>query len=579
MKVILSALIGLLLPALAHASANYIYPLDYWAVSTQHGEAIGDGLYHMGVDAGFSLPAGTPVYATAAGIVREAQERSQFGLVVLIEHNAGSDQANVSLYGHLRPSDVRVTPGDTVQAGDIIGVLGDESENGGWSVHLHFGIHKTAYTGDWVYYGHVHDSTTAEQWFDPEHYIPNHLTDDHWLPQLTVNVESGQVVTNTPLLTITPRDLGSGVQLVRWRVRTDTTQPWTSISSTTTITPSLSIPLDLTAWPDGNIWLRVVVRDNAHNKAVKTVRLVKDPERLTTPAFISGLAGNTTGTVQQWSFAETVLNTFTPFEANWNNGVDVAATSQHSIVGRGSSTAAAEVAVFSPTGYRKTVFEAFAVGTIRVATGDIDGDDNSEIIVGSGKNQPATVKVFKRNGTLVWAAQPFGSNVISGVDVAAGDTDGDGQAEIIVGTRAGTATRIAIISHDGQTVKKIFPPFQRKFTGGVNVTSADIDGDNLADIVVGTESGRVGTVRLFSGRGKKLGYTWAPFGEAFVGSIDVATLQWDDNTGARELLFSQASIGQAWVKAYRLQADLPVVLNQLVADPSITTGARIDGWK
>ena len=83
-------------PALA--SSNYIYPLPDWQVSTTHGEDIGGGLYHMGVDAGFGLPAGVPVYAVADGIVREAQERSQFGLVVLIEHAADTDQAQVSVW-------------------------------------------------------------------------------------------------------------------------------------------------------------------------------------------------------------------------------------------------------------------------------------------------------------------------------------------------------------------------------------------------------------------------------------------------------------------------------------------------
>ena len=72
------------LAALILVASGYIYPLPSWHVTTQHGEAIGGDLYHMGVDAGFDSPAGTPVYAAGAGIVREAQERSQFGLVVLI---------------------------------------------------------------------------------------------------------------------------------------------------------------------------------------------------------------------------------------------------------------------------------------------------------------------------------------------------------------------------------------------------------------------------------------------------------------------------------------------------------------
>ena len=128
---LVSLLLALSLPRPSEAATNYIYPLPTWHISTHQGEEIGDGLYHMGIDAGFDLPAGTPVYATADGIVREAQERTQFGLVVLIEHFPDDATPNVSLYGHLDPSDIRVTPGQSVAAGDIIGVLGTEENNGG----------------------------------------------------------------------------------------------------------------------------------------------------------------------------------------------------------------------------------------------------------------------------------------------------------------------------------------------------------------------------------------------------------------------------------------------------------------
>lgn len=568
----------------AHAELNYIYPLGGWNVSTHHGEEISTGYYHMGVDAGAEYEPGEPVYAVADGIVREAQERSQFGLVVLIEHFPTDGSANVSLYGHLRPSDQRVSVGQIVSAGDVIGVLGSESENGGWTPHLHFGIHKEPYTGDWVYYGHVHDPEDANDWFDPETYIPEHLLSDTWSPTINWEYEDGQVITNTITLTSSIRDVGSGIASIQYKARSSTTGDWTLLSEDTSIQGDSTKTLSLEDFSDGDIYVRIVATDAFDNKTSKTVRFVKDPDRYINPAFISIKGQSSNGDVVRWSFGGTLLHEFLPFGENWNNGGDIATGdvtgdgNQDIIVARGSSNNQARVSIFTEDGVLLTHWRTFHRGAIKVATGDVTGDGKSEIIVGSSKRQIATVRVYRRNGDLLWEVSPFNDNPKSGLDVAAGDINGDGIDEVIAATGKGTTGRIAIISNDGSSILKRFKAFGKSFTGGINITAGDTTGDSLAEIIVGTQDNIAGKVKVFSGQGKSTGVSFKPFGDEFTGGVDVGLFQWDDNSGALELIATQASDGEAWAKLYRLESPEELLVTTRLYEAGYEGGARVAGW-
>ena len=123
--------------------------------------------YHAGEDLVGS--AGTPVYAAADGRVTHAETHTAYGMCVVIEHKA----SNVcSVYGHLRVRDRKVSVGQTVSRGTLLGYLGTTAENGGWSPHLHFGIRKGLDPGTWVFPGY--ESSTAlmnARWYSPGDYI------------------------------------------------------------------------------------------------------------------------------------------------------------------------------------------------------------------------------------------------------------------------------------------------------------------------------------------------------------------------------------------------------------------------
>ena len=85
---------------------------------------------HPGID--IVAPLGSPVIATASGIVLKASYSERFGNQVLIDHNGQYR----TLYGHL--DRIFVKPGDKVKKGEIIGSVGTSGLSTG--PHLHYEV-------------------------------------------------------------------------------------------------------------------------------------------------------------------------------------------------------------------------------------------------------------------------------------------------------------------------------------------------------------------------------------------------------------------------------------------------------
>src|SRR5205807_300495 len=87
-----------------------------------------------------------------------------------------------------------------------------------------------------------------------------------------------------------------------------------------------------------------------------------------------------------------------------------------------------------------------------------------------------------------------------GVNVAAGDVDGDGVADILASPVQGGGPHIAVFKGGAALnfpVIRSFFAFDPSFSGGVSAAVGDAFGDHTQDIIAATSVGN--TVRVFSG--------------------------------------------------------------------------------
>lgn len=152
-----------------------------------------------------------------------------------------------------------------------------------------------------------------------------------------------------------------------------------------------------------------------------------------------------------------------------------------------------------------TPFGAGFNGVIGVATGDVTGDGTDDIIAGAGPGGAPRIQVIDGANRAVLADFfAYESTFRGGVYVAAGDVNGDGQADVIAGTGNGGGPRVQVFSGRGltgsnQTTLANFFTVESTFRGGVTVGSGEFTGDSRADILAGTGVGGGARVQVFSG--------------------------------------------------------------------------------
>ena len=91
----------------------------------------GGGEFHNGID--LIGPHGSPIYATATGVVERAAYGGGYGYHVIIKHGYGLE----TLYAHL--SKLAIAPKTKVKRGQLIGYMGSTGRSTG--THLHYSIY------------------------------------------------------------------------------------------------------------------------------------------------------------------------------------------------------------------------------------------------------------------------------------------------------------------------------------------------------------------------------------------------------------------------------------------------------
>jgi hypothetical protein len=167
-------------------------------------------------------------------------------------------------------------------------------------------------------------------------------------------------------------------------------------------------------------------------------------------------------------------------------------------------------------------------GGVVLASGDVNGDGRDDIVVGTATGSSHVIVIEGRAAMaaggvvdtgLLASFFAFTPSYTGGVNVAAGDVNGDGLADLVVGAATGAAHLKVVEAEAAQASTGViedagllanffvFPP---SYTGGVTVAAGDVTGDGRADLVAGAASGAAAHVRVFDGAAPPTGVADGP---------------------------------------------------------------------
>jgi len=221
------------------------------------------------------------------------------------------------------------------------------------------------------------------------------------------------------------------------------------------------------------------------------------------------------------------------FKENFRGGVKVAAADVNhdgadEIIAVQGTSGDSEIKIFNGRGQMLGSFYAYDNkfrGELNLATGDLDGDGEEEIITGLGKGQIPEVRVFKAIGIMQSQFLAYPKAFRGGVRVAIASVKGSLQknsAQIITAPEGGGGPHVKFFDSRGNLLTHFFA-FNSGFRGGVNLAKADVNNDGLVEIVAAAGPSGGPHVRVFDAGGKIIGAFYA-YEENFSGGVNVSSI-------------------------------------------------------
>ncbi len=262
--------------------------------------------------------------------------------------------------------------------------------------------------------------------------------------------------------------------------------------------------------------------------------------------------------VATYDISSELMQKFLAYQKNFNKGVnlavgDVDGNGLYDIVTVPRAGGGPHVKVFNSKGISEYQFMALPEvwrGGLSVAVADFDNDKKVEIIIGVGKGGSNMVRIYDGQGNLKYQFVPYDPSYTGGINLAAGDVDGDGQPEIVTAPQGSSQLPAAVFDKFGKK-KAEFSLFGAAFRGGINLAVGDLDGDGKAEIVTAPGAGGGPQVRAFTYQGRLLKQFFA-YDKTFRGGVNLAVGDVDGD-GNNEIVTAPGAGGGPQVRVFNGQ--------------------------
>ncbi len=203
-----------------------------------------------------------------------------------------------------------------------------------------------------------------------------------------------------------------------------------------------------------------------------------------------------------------------------------------------------------------------------------------KIVLAPQANLSPEILIMNDKGNLLSSFLAYDKKFKGGVNIATGDLDNNGSYEIVTAPLSRGGPHVRVFSNQGSLLNEFFA-YDGKYTGGVNIAVGDLQGNKNKQIVTAPVTGG-SEIKVFNSDGK-LFRSFLAYDAKFKGGVNIAVGD-VDNDGKAEIITAPVSIGGPHIKVFNNEG---LLLYQFFAyDKKMTKGVWLtvgdldhDGWQ